>query len=104
MKLYVSCIGIPTNRKRGPGPLRRQRGQNGRLLLLWGRRGHKLYMGMGNDEALLAVTQIASEFGMLSDRCRNTLDVYRAIADKALGQLAAPPKASSQRAVGEEPC
>ncbi|EOD27897.1 hypothetical protein EMIHUDRAFT_204930 [Emiliania huxleyi CCMP1516] len=41
-----------------------------------------LFMGMGNDEALLAVTQIASEFGMLSDRCRNTLDVYRAIADK----------------------
>ena len=35
-----------------------------------------LFMGMGNDEALLAVTQIASEFGMLSDRCRT---VYRAV-------------------------
>ena len=45
-----------------------------------------LFMGMGNDEALLAVTQIASEFGMLSDRCRNTLDVYRAIADKLTSQ------------------
>ena len=46
-----------------------------------------LFMGMGNDEALLAVTQIASEFGMLSDRCRNTLDVYRAIADKLPAEL-----------------
>ncbi|EOD04821.1 hypothetical protein EMIHUDRAFT_107504 [Emiliania huxleyi CCMP1516] len=66
-----------------------------------------LFMGMGNDEALLAVTQIASEFGMLSDRCRNTLDVYRAIADKlpaeartAASAVAARGAAAAEKAAG----
>ena len=59
-----------------------------------------LFMGMGNDAALLAVTQIASEFGMLSDRCRNTLDVYRAIADKLPAELSGKREAIEDKISG----